>query len=326
MPQREPDGTIERVLVTGGAGFLGYHLVRRLSKEYDVGIYDLAEPDPDAGHTRFVRGDIRTTSRLEQAVDDYDAVIHLAAQLGVAACQRDEARVIAVNVAGTESLAAAVRASPRVKRLVALSSSEVYGEGRDRVLEETDDPAPRSAYGRTKVALEKIVSSLAVSDSLGVAIIRPFNVYGTHQRTDFVVPRFIVASLTGKPLTVFGDGKQLRTFTYVDDAVSGIIAALESPYSGSAPASTYNVASNETVSIATLASLIRYITKSDSDVTFLPYSDPASDRDEAQEIFDRVASTAKARRELGFRVSVSLAEGLLITATWYQDHRSTTAC
>jgi UDP-glucose 4-epimerase len=319
MPQREPGRTIERVLVTGGAGFLGFHLVRRLSKEYDVGVYDIAEPDPEAGHRDFVSGDILETPVLEEAVKSYDAVVHLAAQLGVEASQRDEGRVIAVNVAGTESLAAAIRSSPRVKRLVALSSSEVYGEGRDRLLEESNDPAPRSAYGRTKVVLERIVGSLATS-SRGVTIIRPFNVYGPRQRTDFVVPRFILASLAGEPLTIFGDGAQLRTFTYVDDAVNGIMAALDSPHASSPSASTYNVASNETISISTLAGIIRYITKSHSELAFLPYADPETGRDAAQEITDRVPSTAKARRELGFQSSVSLIEGLLATATWYQDH------
>ncbi|HXY44166.1 MAG TPA: NAD-dependent epimerase/dehydratase family protein [Acidimicrobiales bacterium] len=318
MPQREPGGAIERVLVTGGAGFLGFHLVRRLSKDYDVGIFDIAEPDPEAGHTHFVRGDILATPLLEDTVQGYDAVIHLAAQLGVAASQRDEQRVLAVNVAGTESLEAAIRSSVRVRRVVALSSSEVYGEGRDRLLEEGSELAPRSAYGRTKVVMEQLVSSLATA-SRSVAIIRPFNVYGPRQRPDFVVPRFILAALARSPLTIFGDGTQLRTFTYVGDAVKGVIAALESRRNSSRFVSTYNVASNESVSIYTLASMIRYVTASESELVFLPYSDPRTGRDASQEIIDRVPSTSRARRQLGFQASVSLAEGLLVTARWYQD-------
>ena len=313
-----PSRRRRRVLITGGSGFIGGAVAALLEPAYDVVVYDVVAPPLSTVCSGNVIGDIRDTDRLAHAMHGAEGVIHLAAQLGVTACQANEELVRDINENGATSLATAVRRTRTVRRVIGVSSSEIYGEGRGRLLHEDDDPMPRSAYGHSKVGLEVILRNLAESRMRSVTVLRAFNVYGPRQRPDFVVSRFCHDALTDTPLVVHGSGEQIRTFTYVDDCASGLLGAFQlmSPPLGSF--SLYNLGSRESISIRTLADLVVTLSGAKSPVRLVQYSDPATGRAADQEVHIRIPNTTKAETALGFRARIPLVTGLSRTLSWYR--------
>ena len=296
-----------RFLVTGGAGFIGSHLVRRLSARGPVTVLDdlssgkkenLADLD-----CAFLRGSILDPAPLAEACAGATHVFHLAALVSVPASVSHPARCQEINVEGTRRvLAAAAQAGAR--RLVLASSCAVYGDEPTMPKTETSPTAPASPYAESKLAGEK----LCAQAPLPAVALRFFNVYGPRQdpRGSYAaaVPRFLEAARAGTPLTIFGDGHQTRDFVYVDD----VTAALEHAALSPALSGVFNVASGHSVSILRLAELILALTGLRSEIRHAP-----------ARLGDIVHSSASIEklRATGWRPALDLAAGLqkILSAT-----------
>lgn len=315
-----------RAVVTGGAGFIGSHLVDRLLDEgSSVTVLDDFSTGRDVNlagrleHPRLkvVRGDVRDAEVVDRVIEPGSTVYHLAAAAGVRYIVADPIGSMDTNIHGTERvLAAASRVGARV---VIASSSEVYGqnasvpfrEDADRVLGPTW--VHRWSYSTAK-ALDEHLAFAYAERGLDVSIVRYFNCYGP--RIDesgygTVVARFINQALTGRPLTVHGDGRQTRCFTYVTDTVDGTFRA---GTLAAAVGHVFNVGNDREVSILELAEMIRDITGSRSRIEVVPYehSYPSG----FQDTIRRVPDTQRSRETLGFTARVPLEEGLASTIAW----------
>ena len=318
-----------RILVTGGAGFIGSHLVDGLlAKGQTVTTLDnlstgrLENIAHLSGHAAFQleRGDILDESLVDRLVAETDMVYHLAAAVGVAHVVRDPLGGLRTNVRGTENVLAACA---RHKRPVLLaSSSEVYGRSRripfredgERLLGSTT--VARWAYSTAKALDEHLALAYASQEGLRVSIVRYFNAYGPRldpQGYGSVIARFISQALRGEPLTVHGDGRQTRCFTFVDDTVRGtILAATKDEGAGE----IFNIGSRQETSVRELAEQILVVTGSRSPIVFLPYEQVYGSRFEDPP--RRRPSVRKAARLLGFRVRFSMEEGLRRTLAYFQ--------
>lgn len=214
------------VLVTGGAGFIGSHLVARLLERGDtVRVVDL-RPFAATG-VEAVEGDLRERSVVDEVVTaDVDAVVHLAAITSVLQSINDPMGVFLTNVVGTEHLLERCR-EVGVGRFVLASSNAVVGDVGRRTIDETIAPRPLTAYGATKAAGEMLLSCYAASYGLRAVALRFTNIYGAGmQAKDSVVARMMRAALQGGGIDIYGDGEQLRDYLYVSDAVAAIELAL----------------------------------------------------------------------------------------------------
>ncbi len=232
-----------RVLVTGAAGFIGSTLVERLldDEREVVGFdsFDAFYPEEEKRRNlraalesprfRLVRGDIRDREAVDRVFEenDFDGLVHLAALAGVQTSLKRPADYASVNVHGTAVLLEAAVASSR-PRVVFASSSSVYGERNDGPFREVDPvERPVSPYAATKRAAELLAHSFHHAHGLSICCARIFTAYGPRQRPDLAIRKFAGLILAGRPLPVFGDGSNLRDFTYVDDLVDGLVRALD---------------------------------------------------------------------------------------------------
>jgi UDP-N-acetylglucosamine/UDP-N-acetyl-alpha-D-glucosaminouronate 4-epimerase len=227
----------ERALVTGGGGFIGHHLVRRLVADgHDVRVLDNFSTGRrerleglDVG---LVEGDLRSYERANTAVRGTDVVFHLGALPSVPRSVQDPLTTSAVNVEGTLNVLLAAR-DEDVRRVVFASSSSVYGASPGLPKTESDQPLPISPYGVSKVAAEHYCRTFTTVYGLEAVSLRLFNVFGPGQdplsQYAAVVPRFIAAFGSGNRPIVYGDGKQTRDFTYVDDVVEAFVLAAAAP-------------------------------------------------------------------------------------------------
>jgi UDP-glucose 4-epimerase len=318
-----------RILVTGGAGFIGSHLVDALLAEghtvtaldnLSTGRWENLAHLSDHPAFRLVRGDILDAGLVGRLVAEADMVYHLAAAVGVAHVVRDPLGGLRTNVRGTENV---LESCARQRRPVLLaSSSEVYGRSRrvpfredgERLLGPTT--ITRWAYATAKAVDEHLALAYAAQEGLRVSIVRYFNAYGPRldpQGYGSVIARFIGQALRGEPLTVHGDGGQTRCFTYVSDAVRGtILAATKEEGAGE----IFNIGSPWETSIRQLAEQILALTGSRSPIVFVPYASVYGPRFEDPP--RRRPSVRKAARLLGFRAEIPLAEGLRRTLAHFR--------
>jgi len=227
----------KRVVVTGGAGFVGSHLVDRLARENQVLVVDDFSSGKEANlahhqgseRVRIVRADVRDERDMERLLEGADVVFHLAVR-NLRESIRNPVLVNDVNVTGTIHLCRAALAS-RVERFIYVSSSEIYGSGNAAAMAEDHPVNPSTPYGASKLAGEAYALSFFHTYGLPVSIIRPFNCFGPRGhylgKSGEVIPRFILRAMNGLPLPVFGDGKQTRGFSYVEDIARGIVEAAQ---------------------------------------------------------------------------------------------------
>jgi UDP-glucose 4-epimerase len=319
-----------RVLVTGGAGYIGSHLADRLLADgHDVVVLDNLSLGKVANiehnlhnpRFRFVGGDILDSHLMGQMADECDAVYHLAAIVGVTHVLNDPLQAMKTNVWGTGTVLE--EASRRGRRVVLASSSEVYGKSTACPLAEDDDRLlgstgiARWCYSTAKAMDEHLALAYHRQRGLSVAIVRYFNSDGPRldpRGYGSVVARFISQALAGEPLTVHADGGQTRCFTYVDDTVEGTVLAGSVP---GADGEVLNIARGEETSVLELAETIRQLTGSSSEIVCVPYEVDYG------ELFEdtrrRVPAVEKAERILGFKARVALAEGLQRTIDWFRN-------
>jgi UDP-glucose 4-epimerase len=277
-----------KILVTGGAGFIGRHLVEQLARSNASHIVVLdnlhrATPGPFAEGVEFREADIRDRSAVENAIDGCQVVFHLAAQSNVMGAVADADYAFSSNVAGTyHVLQAALKA--KVKRLVFTSSREVYGDPKRVPVRETSPLRPKNAYGTSKAAAEAYCG-LAAREGLDTVVLRLANVYGPGDR-DRVIPLFADAAAAGEPLTVFGEGKTLD-FIWIGTVVDALVKA----GLGRSIRGPVNVGSGKGVTIAELARRVVQLSGSSSPVRIV------SERE--QEVGRFVADITRAKRLLG---------------------------
>jgi UDP-glucose 4-epimerase len=307
------DGRGRRVLVTGGAGFIGLNLIETLAAAgYVVTVFDTSEAGLDAlpggGSMRFVQGDVRDAAALGRAIEGCSAVVHLAAQTGVPGSVEDPRTDCDINVLGTLNvLEAARRASSGDSplRVVFASSNAPMGRQAPPAREDAA-PLPVSPYGASKLAGEAYCLAYHGSFGLGTVALRFANVYGPRSgHKTSVVAAFIRDALAGAPLTVYGDGAQTRDFIYVDDLCRAVVAALQSDAAGE----IYQIATGVETSINELIDILSEVSGRRLDVR----RQPARVGDVARNFSD----ISKARDQLAWQPSVSLREGLSTTWSWF---------
>jgi UDP-glucose 4-epimerase len=323
------------VLVTGGAGFIGSHLVDRL---VELGCRVTVIDNLSSGKVeniahrlgrgaRLVKADVRDPSAVLEAARGCSLIFHEAALVGVKRYVENPVEVIEVNVMGTRNVLEAARKLD-VERLILASTSEVYGKNMKAPLSEDDDRLlgptyiDRWCYSTSKALDEHLAMGYFKLYGLKLTVLRYFNVYGPRQECSAygtVVPRFIAQALAKKPLTVFGTGRQTRCFTYVDDIVEGTVAAARID---EAVGSIINLGSMEETAIIDLAHLIIRLAGVEGLVepTFIPYEQFYGKWYE--DLPRRVPDTSKALKLLGFKPRISLVEGLSRTIEWYRHNPS----
>jgi len=291
-----------KIAVTGGSGFIGTNLVKHLSKKHEVRILD--KKIPLIKNIQFIKGSVIDPKNVQNIVKDTEYVIHLAAILGVKKTEDNPLKTLKINIEGTKNVLEACRKFD-VKKIIFSSSSEVYGEPQKIPISEDDQLYPKSCYGISKLVCEEYIKAYHKTYGLSFTILRYFNVYGPEQRTEFVIPQFVKLALSNKSLTIYGNGNQIRAFTYVDDAIRGTILTLEKGDN-----EIFNIGNDrEPIKIKELAKKILTLTKSKSKLVFIPME--KSDRIESREIHHRIPKINKAKSILGYVPIVSLNEGIL---------------
>jgi UDP-glucose 4-epimerase len=303
----------QTTLVTGGAGFIGSHLVRALLERGDrVRVIDnfstgnrsnLSGLEDDI---EVVEGELRSYERVHNAMRDIELVFHEGALPSVPRSVQDPLTTSAVNVEGTLNVLLAAR-DHGARRVVFASSSSVYGRQDSLPLVETARPDPISPYGVAKLAAERYCVSFSRVYPLETVALRYFNVFGPRQdpRSEYaaVVPRFITELAAGRPAPVYGDGEQRRDFTYVANVVEANLLAGES---AKANGLALNIATGRSTSVNELAETIGSVVGREADREYLA-ARPG-------DILASWADVTAAREALGWQPRVDLKEGLRATA------------
>jgi UDP-glucose 4-epimerase len=275
----------------------------------EVRLFDLLE-DHESGF-EFISGDVRDYEALERAARGCDIIFHFAALLGVEKILKIPLDVMEVNESGTvNALNAALKND--IERFIFSSSSEIYGEPRQIPVAEDTPPSPVSVYGISKLAAEAYCNAYAHTAGLKATCLRFFNVYGPGQAEQFVVSRFVSRVAGGQPPIIYGKGDQVRAYTYVADAVQGILMATAHKKGVN---EAFNVGSGQRATVSDLAQLV--IEVSGSDLTPIQKEFGDGIRSARREIYIRIPDTSKAKELLGFESCVSLREGVSQCYEWY---------
>jgi UDP-glucose 4-epimerase len=320
----------KKVLVTGGAGFIGSHLVDYLLARGDrvtcldnvtTGAVDNIRHHQKNRRFEFVQGSILQDRLVDRCIKNVDLIFHLAAAVGVRHIVNNPLESIRVNVEGTAKILE--KANRYKKKIVIISSSEVYGKSKEIPYREDGD----RLLGATTINRWSYAASKAIDEHMGlnyagqglpVVILRFFNTYGpriNEEAYGTVIAQFIRQAFLNHPLTVHGDGKQVRCFTYVGDTVRGIVQSSEVK---EAEGQIFNIGNPRSSTIAELAHLIKNITHSESEIRQVPYKDYYGLSYEDTPV--RIPDISKAQRILGFHPSVTLEEGLRRTIIWCQEN------
>ena len=312
-------------MITGGAGFIGTTLARRLADDNEIVLFDNLHRDALSGteladrpNVTFVAGDVLDLAALTDVVRGATHLVHAAAIAGVDTVLASPVRTMRVNVIGTyNALEAALETRDTLERLIEFSTSEVFGQHAFNVAEGHVTTIGSVGEARWTYAVSKLAGehmAHAYHDELGVPTVsvRPFNIYGPGQIGGGAIRAFIEAAIDDRPLRIHGDGSQIRAWTYVDDMVRGLLLALEHP---AAVGESFNIGNaRSTVTIFDLAQRIKRISGASGEITFEPlnYTD----------VELRIPNVTKARELLGFEAEVELDEGLERTIAWYREQRT----
>ena len=300
----------KNILVTGGVGFVGSHIVDRLSPENKVTVLDnlftgsLSNLEKSKDRVVFIKGDILDKSLVSNIVADVEFIFHLAAHVGNIRSLQDPYFDMDVNIRGMLNLLEACRDS-KVKRLVYSSSGAIFGEAKYLPIDEEHPLHPESPYAVSKMAAEKYAFAFYKVYGVPTTSVRYFNIYGPRQDTSEyanAISIFLSRVKDGKSLTIFGDGKQTRDFIFIEDVVTANILAATQP---AAVGEIFNIATGRATSINQITDIIKQISGRESPII---YADPR-----AGEVRHSRANIEKAQKLLGFSPKTDLNEGLLLT-------------
>ncbi len=305
-----------RALITGGAGFIGSHLADRLLDRGDqvVLLDDLSTGRlsnikhlDGCSDAEFVLGSILNTDLVDKVVSRVDTIFHLAAAVGVDLIVENPLESLITNIRGTETVVE--KAHKYGKRILVMSTSEIYGKNTSDSLSEDDDRIlgsplkSRWSYSEAKAIDEILAYTYWREKGLETVIIRLFNTVGPRQTGSYgmVVPRFVGQALRNQPVTIFGDGTQTRCFCHVSDVVGGLISLSEHP---DAFGKVFNLGGSEEISIGDLAKRIIELVGSGSELELIRYDNAYEEGFE--DMARRVPNTTRANRLVGFEPSVGL--------------------
>jgi len=307
--------TIESVLVTGGAGCIGLEVCSELKRRgVKVRLFDLPEQvvrvrNAIGKGVEIFFGSVLDSSSLRDAMDGSDAVIHLAAMLGVRRTELNKLRCLEINVDGSKRvLECAIQ--HRIRKIVFASSSEVYGEPIHNPVDENAPTYGKTVYAVSKLMGEELCKAYAQRyPGFSYTILRYFNTYGLYQTAQFVIPKFVANVLKGKPPVIYGDGTQKRSYCFASDVAW---ATVESLIRDEADGQVFNIGNGtEVIDLWDLAHLVISVSGRDGDLK--PKNEPnfkLADRSPEREIINRFCDTSKAREILGFAPRVPLKTGI----------------
>jgi dTDP-glucose 4,6-dehydratase len=317
---------VTRVLVTGGAGFIGSNFVRHLHDRYPEYRFDVVDSLTYAGNVEnlpnggfgtdryeFWYGDVRNGELMDTLVGRADIVVHMAAETHVTRSIFDNRLFFETDVMGTQTVANAVaKYRDTVERFVHVSTSEVYGTALAPTMTEEHPLNPMSPYASAKCGADRLVYSYWATYGVPAVIIRPFNNYGPRQHLEKVVPRFVTSCLLDEPLTIHGDGAAARDWLYVDDHCEALDRILHADRE-SVVGRTFNVGSGRHLTILEIArKVVEAMGVPEERITFLG--------DRPGQVFRHTCDSSRLREELGWRVETSFEQGLERTIAWYRDN------
>lgn len=316
-------------LITGGAGFIGTHLIDRLLADNDritvvddlsTGCHDNIEHALDNSSCTLIQDTVRNSTLMDQLVSDSDRVFHLAAAVGVNLIVDQPVHTIETNIHGSEVMLAA--AAKHQKTILITSTSEVYGKGTKIPFSEDDDVM----YGSTTMARWSYAVSKAVDEFLALAyhrevglpavIVRLFNTIGPRQTGKYgmVVPRFVSAALKNQPLNIYGDGQQTRCFADVSDVVDAMIRLINEPKSSG---QVFNIGTNIPITIEQLARRVIELTGSSSTLEFVPYDSAYAPGFEDMRM--REPDLHKIHALIGYSPKLTLDDTLMRIISWMRN-------
>ena len=308
-----------KILITGGAGFIGSNFIRHIlanRKEYSVvnldkltyagNLTNLASVADDPRY-RFVKGDVCDTAAVQAAMQGCDSVVHFAAESHVDRSIYEPSAAIDTNVVGTFVILQVAR-KLGIKRFVHISTDEVYGDILPGIFADEDSPLqPSSPYSASKAGSDLLVRSYVRTYDFPALVTRSSNNYGPYQFPEKFLPLMITNAVDGKPLPIYGDGRQQRDWLHVEDNCRGVLAVLENGRVGE----VYNIGGSDILENLTLAQrLLRLLGKPETLLSYVK-DRPGHDRRYA-------LSCNKMERELGWKPSITLDEGLRETVEWYK--------
>lgn len=310
----------KRIVITGGAGFIGSTLAGRLAGNNQIDLFDNLARNTiqhtelqDNPNISLVQGDILDPQAVTKAVEGADIVVHAAAIAGIDTVIKSPVRTMEVNMIGTANVLRAAQLARVSDRVIEFSTSEVFGSMAYRVSEENQAIAgsageARWVYAVSKLAGEHLAHAYFREHNLPTVTLRPFNIYGPGQTGEGAIQIFIRKALKNEPITIYGDGTQIRAWCFVDDMVDALMLALERP---EAVGESFNVGNARAVTtIFGLAETVCRVLGSTSEIIFKP---PLS-----ADIELRIPETRKAEQLLGYKAKVDLEEGIRRTADWYR--------
>jgi UDP-glucose 4-epimerase len=301
----------DRILVTGGAGFIGSHLIDKLVRKgfevtvldnFSTGRIENIKHHLEKEKFRFIESDIRDRNDVEEALEGMDAIFHLAAITSIPYSMKYPKITYEVNVNGTRNLLEACLRS-NIERFIYLSTCAVYGEPEYLPVDENHPTNPISPYAKSKLKAEQACMAFQEAYGLKTTIFRPFNIYGPRQRNDSyggVIANFIERLREGKPPVIYGDGTQTRDFIYVEDVVRAFMTALNRD---DAVGRIFNIANGVPTSINQLAQLLIEFFRAEG----IKSQHASPRRGDIRHIY---ANIEEAKLRLGFEPQVSLKEGL----------------
>jgi len=313
------------IFITGGAGFISSHLIKKLIEDNTIIVYDIFSRNAmkDLGidthpNLTVIKGDVLDLGRLKKSIPaNVEMVLHFAAIAGINSVTRNPTQTLKVNFIGTLNILEALRElklSKKIERFIDFSTSEVFGIRALNVDEKMPLNVPpvgeaRWTYAASKLAAEHLTSSYRKEFDLPAVILRPFNIYGPGQVGEGAIHNFVTEAIKGKPLTIYGDGSQIRAWCYVDDMVEGITLALTNE---KAVGEVFNIGNPKgVITISNLAKKIVLLARSPSKIVHKPKS--------KADVEIRIPSIEKAKKLLKFRPKVGLDEGLKKTIEWYRQ-------
>jgi nucleoside-diphosphate-sugar epimerase len=313
----------KRVLLTGGAGFIGTALATRLIEDNQIVVFDNGHRNSIRDTTllshpnlTYIVGDVLDSPAVLGATAGCTHVVHLAAIAGVDTVLKMPVHTMKVSLVGTYHVLEAALATKGIERIIDFSTSEVFGTYAYKVREGDITSLgavgeARWTYAVSKLATEHLTHNYFVEFGLPAVAIRPFNIYGPGQVGEGAIHRFILQALRGEDITIHNDGGQIRAWCYIDDIIDGLLGALERE---DAVGHSFNIGNPRTIiTVYQLAREIVRLAESPSKIVFIPWH--------KVDVELRIPDITKARERLGFEPRVDLEEGLLRTIEWYRARR-----
>lgn len=295
-----------KVLVTGGNGFIGTHIVRELvHRGIDVVSFDIISPHEHIAGVEYYTGTVMDPFTISRLLKRCDAVFHLAAILGVKRADVDLLRCMTINIQGTINVLEACVMSGCTD-IVLTSSSEVFGDVNTSKIHETSPFNPKSGYAVSKLASEHFVEAFRKEYGIQYRIVRFFNIYGPGQVAEFVLPRFIKMVQNNMPPRIYGDGQQVRSFCHIRDAGRAVVDLFLNENTRN---QAFNVGNDlEPITMTGLAHRILHHMEADLVPEYVSFD--GSDRQSCREIYYRVPDITKIRQCISYAPALSLDEGI----------------